>query len=78
MSNTKKKSAGAKASAKPNNKKTINKETKQNKDEWLESKINEVKLDGTSKEKKQSEANSDELMKKAAEQLEKLQVEVKE
>lgn len=82
MSNTKKNRSGAKAPGSAKKKQTTAKQTdkKQDDKEWLESEVNSVDLEDLkeAKEEKKSDANSDELMKQAAEQLEKLQAEVKE
>ena len=70
MANSKNKS-GAKAPGSAKKKQTTakQKDVKQNKDEWLEEELKDVKVE---------ETDSDALMKQAAEQLESLQAEVKE
>lgn len=78
--------SGAKA---PDNKKKKNNasnnkqdEVKQSSEEWLESEVNAVDLDSeeskAKKKKNKGDTDSDALMRQAAEQLEKLQAEVKE
>ena len=72
MANSKQaKGQGAKAPGSTKKKQTTakQKDVKQNKDEWLEEELKDVKVD---------ETDSDALMKQAAEQLESLQAEVKE
>ena len=70
MAEKKKKNAGTEAKASASAKKKQNKkQTKKNDKEWLEEELKDVKVD---------EKESDALMKQAAEQLEKLQAEVKE
>ena len=83
MANSKQaKGQGAKAPASSKNKQQSAKQTnkKQNDKEWLESEINEVNFENSNEKRveQKSDADSDELMKQAAEQLEKLQAEVKE
>lgn len=82
MADNKKNKSGAKAPGSAKKKQTTAKQTdkKQNDKEWLESEVNSVDLKDSKEDKKEnkSDANSDELMKQAAEQLEKLQAEVKE
>ena len=81
MANSKNKS-GAKAPGSAKKKQQSAKQTnkKQDDKEWLESEINEVDFKDSKDNKieNKNDANSDELMKQAAEQLEKLQAEVKE
>lgn len=84
MADNKKKS-GAKAPGSSKKKQQSEKQTdkKQNDKEWLESEVNSVELDSEEtnieeKNDKKSDTDSDALMKQAAEQLEKLQGEVKE
>ena len=70
MAEKKKKNAGTEAKASASAKKKQNtKQAKKNDKEWLEEELKDVKVD---------ENDSDALMKQAAEQLEKLQAEVKE
>ena len=77
MSNQKKQAEGAKApEAENKNNKTIdsaknNKAKEKDNQEWLEEELEDVDMND-------ADASSDELMKKAAEQIEKLQVEVEE
>ena len=82
MANNKKKNINteseAKASASAKKKQPSAKQTKKNDEEWLESEVNSVDLGVEKENDNKSTESNDDLMKKAAEQLEKLQAEVKE
>lgn len=68
-----------KGSAPANKKKQTKKQVKKEKKDWLESELDGVELDSENQNNDNTDkSDADDLMKKAAEQLEKLQAEVKE